>query len=264
MPQIIEQRLKQRFGSNNTCFLVPLSGSSIEAKDYFADLGQQLDLADLINNHTDLEMALKRRLQHGRSLFLFIRRVEKGDGARANELAGMLRNLLEQTKLQVLLLGDQKLVELRYGKGRLSLLSGITVKQWPELSVQDVQQLYPDLDVNNAQTFLDISGGLPKLLAQCWEYFERRLPISDYPKRLQKSALLVEAFMPFTDKSVERQQICQWLLQEDLGPTESYIRDELLRQLYWRNLLAERNGRLVWRCEAIRQAGQGILACSKR
>jgi hypothetical protein len=264
VPQIIEERLEKRFGSKNTYFLMPLSGASVKSKDYFADFGQQLDLADTINNHIDLERALKRRLQHGKPLFLFIR-VVKGDGARTNELAGMLRNLLETTKLQVLLLGDQELVELRYGKSRLSLLDGITVKQWPELSVQDVRQLYPALDTNNAQAFLEMSGGLPKLLAQCWEYFNKRLPISDYPKRLQKSASLVEAFMQFTDKSAaERQQICHWLAQEDLGPTETYIRDDLLRQLYWSNLLAERNERLVWRCEVIRKAGQEILACFKK
>ena len=266
VPQIIEERLKKRFGSKNTYFLMPLSGASVKPKDYFADFGQQLDLTDIINNHTDLERALKRRLQHGKPLFLFIRRVEKGDGARAHELASMLRNLLEITQLQVLLLGDQKLVELRYGEGRLSLLSGITVEQWPELSVQDVRQLYPVLDVDTAQAFLEISGGLPKLLAQCCEYFEKRLPISDYPKQLQKSALLVEAFMPFTAKSVERQKICQWLAQEDLGSIESeyYIRNDLLRQLYWSNLLLKRNEQLVWRCEVIRKAGQKILACFKK
>jgi hypothetical protein len=262
VPQIIRERLKKRFGSKNTYFLMPLSGASVNPEKYFSHLGKQLKLPDIINDHSDLEMALERRLEHGRPLFLFIRHVEKGDGARAYELAGMLRILLE-IKLQVLLLGDQKLVELRYGKGRSPLLNIINViKLWPELRVEDVRQLYPVLDVDTAQAFLDMSGGLPKLLAQCWEYFEKRLPISDCPKRLQKSASLVDAFMPFTDKPVtEKQQICQWLAQEDLGPTEEYIRDDLLRQLYWSNLLTERNERLVWRCEVIRKAGQEILAC---
>jgi len=268
VPKIIEKRLKKRFDSKNTYFLIPLSGSSVAAKDYFADLGAQLKLDDYIDSHINLEMALKRQLkqlEHGQSMFLFIRRVEKGDGTRAYELAGMLRNLLElEEKLRVLLLGDQKLVELRYGEGRLSLLSGITNEQWPELRVEDVRQLYPVLDVDTAQAFLEMSGGLPKLLEQCWEYFEKRLSFADYPERLQKSASLVDAFMPFTDKSAERQQICQWLAREDLGPTETYIRDDLLRRLYWSNLLATRNGRLVWRCEVIRKAGQEILACFRK
>lgn len=267
VPKIIEQRLKQRFGAQNTYFLIPLSGTTVEPQAYFSYLAQQLNVPDSIHIHThsDLESALERRLQSDKSLFLFIRHVEKGDGNRANELAGLLRNLLEKTNLQILLLGDQKLAELRYGKGRSSVLSGITVQQWPELTVQDVQQRYPDLDAEQAQTFLSLSGGHPKLIEECWHYFQQRVLISDYAERLSKSSSLADTFMQFTDSLIETRQICQWLSQENLGPTETYIRDDLLRQLYWRNLLVvEQDEQLVWRCEAIRKAGQRILACSNQ
>ncbi len=261
VPQEIEQQLKRRFGARNTYFLMPLSGASVKPQKYFTYLAKQLELSGTFNDHSDLETALESRLEHGKSMLLFVRRVENGDGLRADELAGMLRNLLEKTSLQVLLLGNQKLAELRYGKGRVSLLSGITVMQWPELRVEDVRQLYPYLNVDKAQAFLDVSGGVPKLLESCWGYFELRLPVSGYSMRLQKK--VAEAFMPFFRNLVERRQVCLWLGQEDLGPTEAFIRDGLLRRLFWGNLLVERDEKLVWRCDSIRMAGEDVLRCSE-
>jgi hypothetical protein len=75
--------------------------------------------------------------------------------------------------------------------------------------------------------------------------------------------VLVAAFTPFLSKPDFSRKILVRLASLDICPATTYIFDDLLRQLYWANLLVKRlvkgEKRLVWRCEAIRQAGISIL-----
>ena len=264
----VEQFLRERFGPENTYLMVPVAGSDVEPATYFAHLAQQLNLAENVANSAQLESILDRKLKKGEHLCLMISSLEKGDGHRANELASLLRNLLEHHKLYLHLLfcGGQKLADLRFAKGELSLLNCAAVGYWPELTGPNVQQLFqqacaeqPPLTNEQAQTLLEISGGHPTLLAHCFVYWGPNKSIETYAQQLQQEDVLVQAFTPFLSKPAFSKQLIQRLENLDICPATPYIYDDLLRQLYWANLLVKRKQRLVWRCEAIRQAGISIL-----
>jgi len=269
----IEQLLQERFGQENTYHLVPVAGNHVEPATYFSHLAQQNNLSEKVENSAQLESILDKKLKNGEHLCLLISRLEKGDGDRANELASSLRNLLEHHKLSLHLLfcGGQKLAELRFANGELSLLNCAAVGYWRELTTPDVQQLYrqaffdqPSLTDEQAKALLEVSGGHPNLLAHCFDYWvKNEKPIEAYSQQLEQEDVLVAAFTPFLKKPDLSRQILNRLARLDICPATTYIFDDLLRQLYWANLLVKRlvkgEMRLVWRCEAIRQAGISIL-----
>ncbi len=266
----IKQLLQNYFDVENTYHLVPVAGSGIEPAVYFTHLGQQFGLAREITSSAELESILDWKLRNGEHLCLLISSLENGDSERANELASSLRNLLSYHKqnLHLLFCGGQKLAELRFANGDLSLLNTTAVGYWRELTVPDVQQLYQQafaehtaLRVEQAEALLAISGGHPKLLEHCFSYcVERNV---EYTKLLLQEDVLVAAFTPFLHKPDLAQQVLQRLAKLDIGPATTYIFDDLLRKLYWMNLLVKREvagkERLMWRCEVIRQAGISIL-----
>jgi len=268
----IEQSLQERFGIENTYHLVPVAGNTVEPATYFSHLAQQLNLSEKVENGAQFESILDRKLKNGEHLGLLISSLEKGDGHRATELASLLRNLLEhhQLSFHLLFCGGQKLAELRFANGDLSLLNCAAVGYWPELTGPDVQQFYeqayseqPSLTDEQAQALLEVSGGHPTLLAHCFDYWAKDQLIETYSQQLQQEDVLVGAFTPFLNKPDLAQQMVERLAKLDICPATPYIYDELLRQLYWANLLVKREGRLVWRCEAILQAGMSILGTMK-
>lgn len=263
----IEIRLKVRFGTENTYRLTPpVEKAEITEQTYFSLLAKQCGLSQPIHNAGELETALWEKLQGGNVICLLISRLEKGD-QRADELAKLLRNLLETTQLRVLLCGGQKLAELKFANANLSLLNIAGVKEWPELIGNDLRYLLTQQGKNSLfqqkelPALLTISGGHPTLLQHCFEYRTQNpnLPINDYPQRLKQEPELVAAFTRFQPNPQQAQQIREWLAQPEVAPAPPYIFDDLLREVYWLNLLVKRNNRLVWRCEAIREAGQEIL-----
>jgi len=264
----IEQLLQEQFGQENTYHLVPVAGSEVEPAIYFSHLAQQINLTETVTNSAELERILDWKLNNREHLCLLISSLEKGDGKRANELASSLRNLLEHHKLYLHLLfcGGKKLAELRFANGDLSLLNCAAVGYWRELTGPDVQQLYqqafpeqPPLSAEPAKALLEVSGGHPKLLEHCFAYWVNNDPIEKYSQQLQQEDVLVAVFTPFLNKPDFLRQILGRLASLDICPATTYIFDDLLRQLYWANLLVKRKMRLVWRCEAIRQAGISIL-----
>ncbi len=252
----LEKRLRKRFPETRR--LTPLNARHAVPETYFSHLGELLDLAQPVRNDAELERALwEHQRKSGQPLCLLISRLEKGDGERADEFAGVLRNLLEQPELQlqVLLCGGQKLAELSFEDGASSLLNIAEVLEWPDFTPDDAQGLYlrrfpgrtTPPDTARIQKFLELSGGHPLLLRRC---FEGAL--------LHQESAIVSAFSHLR----KHDEVRAWLEQTDLGPAPVYIFDAVLRKLYWSNLLAKRDNRLVWRCPAIRQTGREVFYTS--
>ncbi len=262
----IENRLKERFGAENVYHLTPLSTSSATPKAYFSLLGKQCGLTQTIHDAAEFESALWERLQNNKPLCFLISRLTKGNDDRAHEFASVLRGLLETTQLNLLLCGGQKLAELKFADGSSSLLNCAGVEEWPELTANDVQKLQhfatQPMSVEEANTLLTISGGHPMLLYRCLEYRAENIAIPDYIQRLQQEAVLITAFARFKKNAAHSHQLCTWLTQSDVGPIQPYLFDDLLREIYWSNLLVKRQNRLTWRCEAVCKVGQEILVCS--
>ena len=143
-------------------------------------------------------------------------------------------------------------------------------KEWPELKVADVQKLQQQrasddkVTDEEAALILKVSGGHPRLLPYCLEQRRKNgvLNEQDYWNALVSSPVVYQLFTPHKREPEVVGKLCEMLKQSDLGPAEPYLSDDLLRRLYWKNLLRNSNKRLCWRCSALREAGNKILGCA--
>jgi hypothetical protein len=246
---------------------------SLGANEYFSDLGEQCRF-DGVEDDIGFESALKKRLDDKPNpLFLLVSRFEQGEPSLREKLAGLLRSLSDESRysqrLHIILCGGEALEKLKYEQGDLSLLNHATVEHWPEFGRDEVYALRDDrfkglpLDDTLVDELLMISGGHPQLLNECLTLQQQQpnLPLEDYPEILSQSAHA--PFIPFTQDDSAKQQLSEYLQQQDLGKLTQPIYSNLLRQLYWKNALVVRgenwNKRLFWRCDAFVMAGKKIL-----
>jgi len=57
--------------------------------------------------------------------------------------------------------------------------------------------------------------------------------------------------------------LCKYLKREELGRFAPWSHNELIRTLFWKNLLVKKNRKFVWRDELTREIGQEVLGCDK-
>lgn len=266
------QRVQERFRFYTIYYVAPSYSSGIDTSEYFRLLGKQCGFSNEMAGAFDFETAFLDQLTKGEYIFLFIRGFEHGSEASRRELAGVLRNLYElfPYTFRVVICGGEKLADLKYAQGELSLLSLADVYNWPEMSLADVNRLsrmkFPQnpLTTEGAKAVLRATGRHPHLIRYCLELWEQGTHIreEEFHAALLQSSIVWEMFTPFVRES---ERVCLWLKKCDLGPAFPYIFDSTLRRLYWKNLLAVRltgeSRRLCWRSETIRQAGLQILDC---
>ncbi|TGO03635.1 hypothetical protein PN36_02945 [Candidatus Thiomargarita nelsonii] len=260
---------KRQYSPENVLHIQP--PYSAKLNEYFSDLGEQCGF-DGVEDDSDFESALKKRLDDNPNpLFLLVSRFEQGVPSLRENLAGLLRSLSDESRycqrLHIILCGGEELEKLKYEKGDLSLLNHATVEHWPEFGRDEVYALRDDrfkgllLDDALVDDLLMISGGHPQLFNECLTLQQQQphLPLKDYPEILSQSAQA--PFIPL-DKSA-KQQLSEYLQQQDLGKFTQPIYSNLLRQLYWKNALVVRGEnwkkRLFWRCDAFVMAGNKIL-----
>jgi hypothetical protein len=261
---------------NNVLHVQPPYSSSTQENDYFSDLGRQCGF-DNITDEYSFERTLQERLENSERLFLLVSRFEQGVESLRKKFAGFLRSLSERNanRLHVILCGGEKLAELKFHQNpEMSLLNIAMVEHLPELGRSEVYALRDyrfeglSLDDELVDKLLIISGGHPQLLNECLRLQqESDLRLEQYSEELSQRNFVWQLFTPFTQNQSERQQVLDWLQQEqDLGKAQPFILDKLKRKLFWKNLLVEREvggeRRLCWRCEALRMAGQQILSSS--
>ncbi len=271
--QAILERARRRFGEANTLYMTPPYSQEAEEKDYFARLGRQCRFTEATDSAIQWEDALDQRLERVDQLLLLVSSFEQGSDTGRRKLAGVLRSLSERhtQRLQVVLCGGERLAELRYGPADLSLLNHAEVLLWPELTVADVlvwQEARdcpdsPPVGEDEAQALLTVCGGHPRLLRHCLQQrcHYRETAGLDWRRILEQYRFLSDVFLPYREDAPVSQRLCQWLNREELGPFDDWPADRLLRQLYWNNLLVERERRFVWRCEILRAAGRRVLGC---
>jgi len=251
-----------------------------DTQDYFAILAQQCGLGENVNNGIEFEQALQEQLTNqSQPLLLLISRFEHGAQSTRQELAGMVRSLNEShaNQLHIILCGGEKLAELKYIYGSHSLLNIAQESHWPELERADVyaqrDNCCPDLilDDEDADQLLTESGGHPNLLQKCVQLYQNEptLRWQEYLATLSIEPLALQIFTPFVQNRKQIQQLREWLAQEQVAPVSALYsygdkRNELLRRLYWKNLLVlqqnEGQKHLCWRSEALRLAGQSVIS----
>ncbi len=266
------ERAQERFAESNTFHLTPPFDPRASTDDYFCLLARQCGLGGEGISSVGFESALYARLASGEPLFLLISGFENGSDEGRRLLAGTLRNVTEKhpQDLRVLICGSEKLADLKYAQGTLSMLNHAEVREWPELTPADVQALQAQTSPSEklpgaeATRVLKASGGHPRLLRYCLEQRHKQGSLNEptYRDLLAKSPIAFQLFAPFRSNPEVVAKLRTWLGQDELGPSEPYLFDDLLRRLFWRNLLYVCNGKLRWRCEALKSAGRRVLDCA--
>jgi hypothetical protein len=269
--QALLEEARGRYGATNVHHLSPAFDPRTGLNAYFALLARQCGLDPAIDTAAGFEGALHVRLADGEPVCLLVTGFENGPAGGRRRLAGMLRGLADMypQRLRVVLCGSAGLAELKYADGELSMLNVAREREWPELGLADVRRMsalrYPEEALDDAQTeaILAASGGHPRLIRLCLERRHQQggMDRDGYTRILAGSRELYSLFTPYKRDAEAVERICAWLGQDDVGPSEPYIHDELLRRLYWHNLLRHRGERLCWRCGAIRHGGKAVLRC---
>jgi transcriptional regulator with XRE-family HTH domain len=258
----------RRYGAGRVLHLQPPYSLSAEAPEYFAAIAAQCGLEGVESDFA-FEAALDARIKREGQLFCLVSRFEQGDPALRELLAGILRSLSEMHsgRLHLLICGGAALAELKYLGGDLSLLNIAHSERWPEPDAQALAQqreLAPAL----AGRALAASGGHPLLLEQALASLQQapEQTLEALERELAASDLLWPALLPHLASADTRAALTRYLSEARLGPARPWLLDPQLRELYWANLLVERqaaDGRwLEWRCEAVRRAGRAALAAA--
>jgi hypothetical protein len=256
----------ERYGPERVLHLVPLSGESVETGRYFADLGRQCKAETPITDGAGLIEHIDGRMAEADRLFILVNGFEGGPKQGSEELAGAFRNLTERhgRKLHILICGGEKLAELSIF-GELSMLTAAKIEEWPELTVADIQALHPKgiMEPATAQHILEMTGGHPRLVQECMAFFgsDGRFDDIRCKEALRNSRFIERIFLPFSRQSDKLKNLKKLLKLDDVGVFSIFIQDDILRRLYWMNLLRKNNDgkRLRWRCPLIRQIGESVL-----
>ncbi|MFI0398314.1 MAG: toll/interleukin-1 receptor domain-containing protein [Thiolinea sp.] len=260
--QALKTKALQRYGAQHFIHLFPPTSTQVNQADYFARLAQQAGLQGTIHASWQWADALEQRLQQGQELFVLVTGFENGAEASRREFASELRGLLERYpyELHLLILGGERLAAMKYEQGALSFLNKLEEIHLPSVCIEDLKSIYlssisasiPDATL---QQVLDFSGQHPRLVQACLRELEQGS--SAWREAVQNSHLPAQLFSGVSHET----ELCAYLNKEQFGLHNTWSQDRLERALYWQNLLMPKNGRLVWRCEWLRNLGKELLQC---
>ena len=247
----------------------PYSGQ-VGLDAYFRELGRQCGFAEDAASPTAFTIAVARRLEQGERWFLLVSGFENANAACRSELAGSLRTLTEKhtQNLRVALFGGLRLVEQKYGGGRLSFLSHAEVEEWPAPDAADVLALqqaeFPGLALNEAEALrlLDAAGGHAGQVRHGLECWDAAGGAPQWPGWCYLCREVWESWYRLADEFGEA--LVGMLARDDLGPALPWPPDKLARRLYWADLLKVQQGRLLWRSEIVRQVGREVLGLESK
>ena len=263
--------IRERAASSGDAVLhvTPPVSARTTLERYFARLGRQCGFSEEIREPEDWEDMLYGRLQDGERLFVLVSSFEKGSEEGRELLGKILRSLADtfRDRLRVVFSGGERLAALKYERGEVhSVLSSAERRDWPETTVDDVlawqQVTYPELAFGqrDAADVRTLCGGQPRWIRHCLGVRRRG---EDERRALAKYEAIDQVFLPYRGDAEARRRICGWLGQDDLGAWEAWIGNELLRRLYWKNVLREQDGRIVWRSDVARDVGRRVLGCGE-
>jgi len=264
--QAFRKQAKARFGSDNVYHIFPPNSDRADNAAYFGRLARQCHFAGEISESWQWGEALAEKLEETQDLFLLVTGFENGPDESRAELAGELRQLNERyPAFHLIMMGGKRLAALKYAHGSMSLLNVGEELHIPELDSRDLPaifgHLYPQLELppEQLQAVLEFTGCHPRLLHHCLQ----KGADSDQAceNTLKQSPLPAQLFTHFREER-DHLPLCAFLSQSQLGKFDPWPSDDLLRRLYWNNLITRRGSDYCWRCDFIRQTGREMLACN--
>lgn len=165
--------------------------------------------------------------------------------------------------MNILIYGGEKL-ENQFFDGIFDGLD-LEICELPELNLRDIKYKCSDDEV--AEAIWQISGGHPKIIEQCIQYYFKYndFKINECRESIMHLIPVIQLFTPFRKLSDDvKQQLC-CLIKKDILPyyETDGISNSLIKQLYWKNFLKKPNDQksLIWRSDILRELGCKILKC---
>ena len=261
----LRKHAETHYGAENVLHIFPPNSTRVDSGAYFGRLARQCHFEAPASESWEWADALAEKLDSGNELFLLVSGFENGADESRAELAGELRNLNERyPALRIVMMGSRRLAALKYAHGSMSLLNIADEMPIPELDSQDLPKIfgriYPKLDLSpeQIQTAIAFTGGHPRLLHYC---LQQQAHSADACRQLlEQSPLPAQLFTHFREVK-DPLALCALLSQEPLGKFDPWPADDLIRRLYWSNLIIRRGPHFSWRCNFIRQVGRELLEC---
>ena len=253
------------YGADNVMHIYPPNSTRADSAAYFGRLAKQCHLEQEITESWEWADAIGEKLQQGQEIFLLVTGFENGAEASRAELAGELRQLNETfNTFHTVIMGSERLAAQKYVTDKLSFLNIAEDFTIPQLSHNDLQvifkQLYPNLKLLSEQLkeLIDFTGCQPRLLHYC---LQQGADSADSAKQiLLNSPLPAQLFTHFRDPH-DTARLLDLMENKKLGKCEPWPNDELLRRLYWNNLITCKDADFVWRCDFIIETGRDLLEC---
>lgn len=258
----LRQEAARYFGAQNVLQIFPPTSTQADSRAYFGRLSRQCGFGPAEASWSWAE-GLDERLSDNHDLFLLVNGFENGPDECRKELAGELRQLHSvHRNFHLVMMGGERLAALKYANGSMSLLNTARDLPIPEPNAADVADVYKDVcgdaHLNDTQLaeIMRVTGGHPKLLHYCLEH--QVTDAKGCTALLSASHLPGELFMRFK-QSDQKARLLELLQQDTLGTFDLWPSDDLVRSLYWHNLITNRGGKLCWRSGFIQKAGLEVV-----
>ena len=180
-------------------------------------------------------------------------------GREARErLAGIVRALgAVHGEFQVVLLGGERLHDLSYANGALSIFRGAAEVMWPDPEPGDVTGI-PVVEPARYARAMALAGGHPLLASELLHVDGDEQTLS---ATLRQHPLLIRTVLALNGDRVACDRLRRYAGQRDLGPFVLIYADPVIRGLWWHNLICKNpmTARLGWRSAAIRESVGELL-----
>ena len=239
--ELCEQLLTQAETNYGASAVFHLSMPAVEEADeaeYYRYVSRSCGLRDC-ENRMDFNRVLEDHIRQSQHYFLLITRFENSHPEYRYQIATVIRSLSEQYRRQfrLVMVGGERLAELRYARGEMSLLNHAQEIRLPEMGIDDLQHTldeeFDDLapDNDTLHKLLELTGQHPRLIQHC---LEEGLPDpEDCADSLETSPYIVQLFSVFLRSDNQREYICELLEKEQLGRYLPWLNDEVIRRLYF-------------------------------
>ena len=261
----LKQSLADGYPRATFLHLFPPASTHADRAAYFGRLAKQCDLDLSITESWQWADALRERLDKDQEIVLLITGFENGTEGARGELAGELRGLLSSHphSLKLIVMGSEQLAAAKYSLGEHSFFNDLDEMRLPDVSLQDLRDIYLNryrnlkIDEETLLELLAFTGKHPRLLEsslQCLKRGDRNWQTS-----IKNSPIGSQLFNKFQNET-DMQRLQKLLGNTNLGRYDAWPQDNLIRKLYWQNLLTEDNGLLVWRCQFIFETGRSFFS----
>ena len=229
----------------------PSTSEEISQSKYFSKLAKQCSFDQDISDGDEFIEALDNELAT-HDICLLISEFENGSDRYRKEFALALRPLLldnnSEYSCSIVILGRKRLAKLKYeeneeGNSPLNYFEELLI---PTPTIEDYKKIENIED--DISHIYQLTGGHPELMKFCL-----RAKSEDYQSLILNSNYGDKFFRKYHNK---RNRLLRLFEKDSLGQFSLWSQDELIRDLFWDNLIVEDGNRFKWIAPIVAKLGK--------